>query len=61
MFVRKGRKKLLVFSGDEGKLVLEEMANRSHVAFEAIEVGQDYLHGLVKSEPRMLPLALVRP
>jgi putative transposase len=50
---------LLVFSGNEVKQLFEEIATRSDFAFEALEVAQDHLHGLVKSEPRVSPLAIV--
>lgn len=60
IFVRKYRKKLLVFYGDEVKRLFEEIATRSDFAFEALEVDQDHIHCLVKSEPRMSPLAIVR-
>ena len=40
--------------------MFEEIATHSDFAFEALEVDQDHLHGLVKSEPRISPLAIVR-
>ena len=60
MFVCKYCKKLLVFSGNEGKQLFEEIATHSDFAFEALEVDQDHMHGLVKSEPRVSPLVIVR-
>jgi putative transposase len=42
------------------KRLLEEIAARSDCSFEALEVDQDHLHGLVKSEPRISPLAIGR-
>ncbi|WP_157506331.1 transposase [Ktedonobacter racemifer] len=53
MFVCKYRKKLLLFSGNEVKQVFEEIAAHSDVSFEALEVDQDHIHCLVKSEPQM--------
>ncbi len=60
IFVCKYRKKLLIPYGDEVKTLFEEIATRSHFAFEALSVDHDYIHGLVKSEPRISPLAIVR-
>lgn len=60
IFVCKYRKKLLIFYGNEVKQVFEEIAARSDFSFEALEVDQDHIHCLVKSEPRISPLAIVR-
>ncbi len=60
IFVCKYRKKLLVFYGTLVKQLFEGMATRSDFAFEALEVDQDHIHCLVKSEPRISPLAIVR-
>ncbi|HEY4385700.1 MAG TPA: IS200/IS605 family transposase [Ktedonobacteraceae bacterium] len=60
IFVCKYRKKLLVIYGDEVKQRFEEIAARSDFSFEAIEVDQDHIHCLVKSEPGISPLAIVR-
>ncbi|WP_201378828.1 transposase [Ktedonobacter sp. SOSP1-85] len=49
----KYRKKLLIFSGNEVKQGFEEIAAHSDYSFEALEVDQDPIHSLVKSEPRM--------
>nr|WP_308438807.1 IS200/IS605 family transposase [Dictyobacter formicarum] len=46
--------------GDEVKRLFEEIAACSDFSFEALEVGQDHLHCIVKSEPRISPLAIVR-
>jgi putative transposase len=40
--------------------LFEEIAARSAFSFEALEVAQDHIHCLVKSEPRISPLAIVR-
>jgi putative transposase len=42
------------------KQVFEEIAARSDFSVETLEVDQDHLHCLVKSEPRISPLAMVR-
>lgn len=60
IFVCKYRKKLLIRYGDETKRIFEEIAIRSDFSFEAMEVDQDHIHCLVKSEPRISPLAIVR-
>jgi putative transposase len=60
IFVCKYRKKLLIRSGDETKRIFEDSATRSDFSFEALEVDQDHIHCLVKSEPRISPLAIVR-
>ncbi len=39
--------------------VFEEIAALSDFSFEALEVDQDHIHCLVKSEPRISPLAMV--
>jgi putative transposase len=51
---------LLIPYGDEMKQLFEEIAARSDFSFEVLEVDQDHLHCLVKSEPRISPLAIVR-
>ena len=60
IFVCKHRKKLLISSGNEVKQLFEEIAARSDFSFETLEVDQDHIHCLVKSEPRISPLAMVR-
>jgi len=60
IFVCKYRKKLLISSGNEVKQLFEEIAARSDFSFETLEVDQDHIHCLVKSEPRISPLAMVR-
>lgn len=60
IFVCTYRKKLRIFYGNEVKQVIEEIAARSDVSFEALEVDQDRIHCLAKSEPRISPLAIVR-
>ena len=60
IFVCKYRKKLLIRYGDETKRICEDIATRSDFSFEALEVDQDHIHCLVKSEPRLSPLAIVR-
>jgi REP element-mobilizing transposase RayT len=53
-------KKLLIPYGDEVKRLFEEIAARSNFSFEALDVDLDHLHCLVKSGPRISPLAIVR-
>ena len=60
IFVCKYRKKLLIRYGDETKRIFEDIATRSDFSFEAMEVDQDHIHCLVKSAPRLSPLAIVR-
>ena len=60
IFVCKYRKKLLISYGNEVKQLFEEIAARSDFSFETFEVDQDHIHCLVKSEPRISPLAIVR-
>ncbi len=58
--VCKYRKKLLNSYGDVTKALFEEIAASSDFSIEQMEVDQDHLHCLVKSEPRISPLASVR-
>jgi putative transposase len=60
IFVCKYRKKLLLSYGSAVKQLFEEIAARSDCSLEALEVDQDHIHCLVKSEPRISPLAIVR-
>jgi putative transposase len=60
IFVCKYRQKLLVSNGNEVKQLFEEIAARSAFSFETLKVDQDHIHCLVKSEPRISPLAIVR-
>ncbi|GHO79410.1 hypothetical protein KSD_71810 [Ktedonobacter sp. SOSP1-85] len=53
IFVCTYRNKLLILYGNEVKQGFEEIAARSDVSFEALEVDQDHIYCLVKSEPRM--------
>jgi len=58
--VCKYRKKLLNSYGDVTKALFEEIAASSDFSIEQMEVDQDHMHCLVKSEPRISPLAIVR-
>ncbi|WP_126579525.1 IS200/IS605 family transposase [Tengunoibacter tsumagoiensis] len=60
IFVCKYRKKLLTLYGDEAKGIFESIATHSDFSFETMEVDQDHIHSLVKSGPRISPLAIVR-
>lgn len=46
--------------GNEMKKIFEEISEKSDFSFETMEVDQDHIHCLVKSEPRIFPLAIVR-
>ena len=46
--------------GSEMKKIFEEISEKSDFSFETMEVDQDHIHCLVKSEPRISPLAIVR-
>ncbi len=58
--VCKDRKKLVNSYGDVTKALFEEIAASSDFSIEQMEVDQDHMHCLVKSEPRISPLAIVR-
>ena len=58
--VCKYRKKLLNSYGDGTKALFKEIAAVSDFSIEHMEVDQDHIHCLVKSEPRISPLAIVR-
>ena len=53
IFVCKYRKRLLIRYGDETKKIVEGIAAKSDVSCETMEVDQDHIHCLVKSEARM--------
>ena len=44
----------------EMRQIFEEIATKSDCSFETLEVDQDHLHCLVKSKPRLSPVAIVR-
>ncbi len=60
IFVCKCRKKLLIAYGEEMKRIFKEIATKSDFSFETLEASQDHLHCLVKSNPRLSPVAIVR-
>ena len=60
IFVWKYRKKLLNSYGEATKALFKEIAAASDFSSEQMEVDQDHIHCLVKSEPRISPLAIVR-
>ena len=60
IFVCTYRKKLLIPYGKVVNRIFEEIGARSDCSFETREVEQDHIHCLVKSEPRISPLAIVR-
>ncbi len=60
IFVCKYRKKAAILYGNETKKIFEEIAATPDFSFETMEADQDHIHCLVKSEPRISPLAIVR-
>jgi putative transposase len=60
IFVCTSRKRLLLASGAEVKLIFQEIAKQADFSFEVLEVDQDHLHCLVKSKPTLSPVAIVR-
>src|SRR2546428_6536147 len=60
IFVCKYRKKLWIPYGKVVKSLFEEMGARSDFSCETMEVDQDHMQCLVKSEPGISPLAIVR-
>lgn len=46
--------------GGEIKKVFEQISRRSDFSFENLEVDQDHIHCLIKSAPKISPLAIVR-
>ena len=47
--------------GKVGKRIFEDMRAPSDFSFETMEVDQDHIHCLIKCEPRISLLAMVRP
>ncbi len=60
ILVCKYRKKLLIVYGEATKRLFEEIAAKSDFSIVQMEGDQDHIHCLVKSEPRIAPLAIVR-
>jgi putative transposase len=60
IFACKSRKKLLITYGNETKQIFEDIASGSQFPIEQMEVDQDHIHCIVRSEPRISPLAIVR-
>jgi len=60
IFVCKYRKNLLTLYGDETKRIFKDIVTHSDFSFETREVDKDHIHCLVKSEPGISPLAIVR-
>lgn len=58
--VCKYRKNLLIKYGDDAKNVFQEISNASDFSIVEMEVDKNHLHCLVKSEPSISPLAIVR-
>src|SRR5258706_9726060 len=58
MFVCTYRKTFLARYGSMTKSIFEEMGAASDCSMEQMEVDQDLIHSLVKSEPRLSPRAI---
>lgn len=54
------RKSIFIRYGEETKRIFKDIATRSDFSFETMEVDQDHIHCLVKSELKISPLAIVR-
>ncbi|WP_201392401.1 transposase [Ktedonobacter sp. SOSP1-85] len=57
--VCKYRKKLLLPYGEEVKNLFESIAARSSVSFERMNVDEDHIHCLKRSEPKLSLLVIV--
>jgi putative transposase len=60
IFVGKYRTKLLERWGETVKAIFFQISASSHASFEEMQVDRDHIHCLVKSEPHISPLAIVR-
>ncbi|MGO8948156.1 MAG: IS200/IS605 family transposase [Ktedonobacterales bacterium] len=60
IFVCKYRKKLLERWGETVKAIFFEIRASAHFSFEEMQVDRNQIHCLVKSEPPISPLAVVR-
>lgn len=60
IFVCRYRKNLLLRYGGAVKQIFTEIASTADFSFEAMEVDRDHIHYLVKSEPKISPLSIVR-
>jgi REP-associated tyrosine transposase len=60
IFVCKYRKNLLLRYGGVLNQIFTQIATTADFSFEAMEVDRDHIHCLVKSEPKISPLSIVR-
>jgi putative transposase len=60
IFVWKYRKNFLLRCGGAVKQIFIQIATTADFSFEAMEVDRDHLHCLVKSEPKISPLSIIR-
>lgn len=60
IFVCKYRKKLLDVLGRRIKTIMGEIADRSDFEIVKMEVDGDHIHLLIRSEPKLSPLMIVR-
>ena len=60
IFVCKYRKNLVLRYGGAVKHIFTQIAITADFSFEAMEVDRDHIHCLVKSEPKISPLSMVR-
>jgi putative transposase len=60
IFVCKYRKKLLNVLGNRVKSIMYEIADRSDFEIVEMEVDRDHIHLLIRSEPKLSPLMIVR-
>ena len=58
--VCKYRKNLLLRYGGAVNQIFTQIATTADFSFEATKVDQDHIHCLVKSEPKISPLSIVR-
>lgn len=60
IFAGQDRKRLLQAYGGEVKQLFQEIARQPNCSFEVLEVEQDHLYCLVKSNPGLPSVALVQ-
>jgi putative transposase len=60
IFVCKYRKKLLDIIGERVKNIMNDIADRSDFEIVNMEVDRDHIHFLIRSEPKLSPLMIVR-
>lgn len=60
IFVCKYRKKLLDILGNQIKMIMNGVADRCDFEIIEMEVDQDHIHLMIRSEPKLSPLMIVR-